>query len=300
MLRTAILTHKCTKITYAASSMHNTTRIIYPLKLAYKGQAWYLKSYCTAKQDFRLFKPSFVPEQTVTLCFPGEMAYRVYDEFDLEQVTLQTNGTLLVSAKMPVETDSHRNKHYNLRKEGITMSRPTTKPELLNASEENYEQMNLLIAGLSEKELSTPFDFSADVKKKEAHWNRDKNLRDVLIHLYEWHQLLLHWVHVNQAGTAAPFLPRPYNWKTYGKMNEVFWQNHQNTTLEEAKDMLDKSHQEVMQLAETFTDEELFRKGIFPWVGNSPLGSYFVSATASHYVWAMKKLKAHKKNCKAD
>lgn len=44
MLRTAILTHKCTKITYAASSMHNTTRIIYPLKLAYKGQAWYLKS----------------------------------------------------------------------------------------------------------------------------------------------------------------------------------------------------------------------------------------------------------------
>lgn len=27
------------------------------------------------------------------------------------------------------------------------------------------------------------------------------------------------------------------------------------------------------------------------------LGSYFVSVTASHYDWAMKKLKAHKKNC---
>ena len=29
------------------------------------------------------------------------------------------------------------------------------------------------------------------------------------------------------------------------------------------------------------------------------LGSYFVSVTASHYDWAMKKLKAHKKNCAA-
>ena len=34
------------------------------------------------------------------------------------------------------------------------------------------------------------------------------------------------------------------------------------------------------------------------WVGGSTLGSYFVSTTSSHYDWAMKKLKAHKKNCK--
>ncbi|WP_414437359.1 hypothetical protein [Clostridium perfringens] len=27
------------------------------------------------------------------------------------------------------------------------------------------------------------------------------------------------------------------------------------------------------------------------------MGSYFFSATASHYDWAMKKLKAHRKNC---
>ena len=184
------------------------------------------------------------------------------------------------------------------RKEGIQMSRPTTKSELLSAAAENYDQMNLLIAGLSEKELSTPFDFNNDEKKKEAHWKRDKNLRDILIHLYEWHQLLLQWVSTNQAGNPAPFIPRPYTWKTYGKMNEIFWQNHQNTTLEEAIEILDNSHKQVMQLAETFSNEELFTKNIFPWVGGSVLGSYFVSTTSSHYAWAMKKLKAHRKNCK--
>ena len=62
--------------------------------------------------------------------------------------------------------------------------------------------------------------------------------------------------------------------------------------------MVAKSHHDVLHLAETFSNEELFTKGVFQWVGGSTLGSYFVSVTASHYVWAMKKLKAHRKNCK--
>ncbi len=40
-----------------------------------------------------------------------------------------------------------------------------------------------------------------------------------------------------------------------------------------------------------------FPKGVYQWVGGSTLGSYFVSNTASHYDWAIKKLKAHRKNC---
>ena len=71
------------------------------------------------------------------------------------------------------------------------MPRPTTKSDLMTAAKENYEKLNLLISKMTEEELNTPFDFSKDEKKKEAHWKRDKNLRDVLIHLYEWHQLIL-------------------------------------------------------------------------------------------------------------
>ena len=177
------------------------------------------------------------------------------------------------------------------------MGRPTTKTDLLTASAVNYEKLNTFISELTEEELSTPFDFSGDEKKKEAHWKRDKNLRDVLIHLYEWHQLMLDWVQANQNGDEKPFLPRPYNWKTYGNLNVVFWNKHQNTSLEDARDMLQESHAEIMKLAETFSNEELFSKGVYPWVGGSTLGSYFVSNTASHYEWAIKKLKAHRKNC---
>lgn len=176
------------------------------------------------------------------------------------------------------------------------MSRPTSKSELISAASANYAELNAFIASMTELELSTPFSF--DDTKKEAHWKRDKNLRDVLIHLYEWHQLMLDWILSNQKGESKPFLPKPYTWKTYGSMNEFFWKKHQSTALEEAEDMLERSHREVMDLTETFTDEELFTKGVYQWVGNSTLGSYFISNTASHYNWALKKLKAHRRNCK--
>ena len=175
------------------------------------------------------------------------------------------------------------------------MVRPQTKEDLMIAAKENFEKLNTLISKMSDKELTTPFDFSKDEKKKEAHWKRDKNLRDVLIHLYEWHQLILNWVESNQKGEEKPFIPQPYNWRTYGDMNVEFWKKHQNTSLEDATKALQKSHKEVLKLAENFTNEELFSKKVYKWVGGSTLGSYFVSATSSHYDWAIKKLKAHQK-----
>lgn len=115
------------------------------------------------------------------------------------------------------------------------MGRATTKADMTAAAISHYEKLNTLISELTEIELSTLFDFTADEKKVETHWGRDKNLRDVLIHLYEWHQLLLHWVQENRRGENKPFIPAPYHWKTYGDMNIGFWKKHQSTTLEEAK-----------------------------------------------------------------
>ena len=186
----------------------------------------------------------------------------------------------------------------NLSNKGdLIMARATTKTDMLIFAMKNYETLHTIIGEMTELELATSFSFTHDIKKKEAHWGRDKNIRDILIHLYEWHQLLLNWINSNQKGDCRQFLQEPYNWKTYGEMNVGFWKKHQNTSLEKAYVLFEKSHNDVMKLGEQFSNEELFSKDVFPWVGGSTLGSYFVSATASHYDWAMKKLKAHKKNC---
>lgn len=127
LLKTAVIQRRTVKIQYANSYEEIGERIVQPLKLVYKSRAWYLKAFCTQKQDWRIFKLSRILELTllndrfayrefptptempeidcpeITLCFPKEMAYRVYDEFDKMQVQRQADGSFLVIAKMPVD-----------------------------------------------------------------------------------------------------------------------------------------------------------------------------------------------------
>lgn len=175
------------------------------------------------------------------------------------------------------------------------MARATTKADLITAANDHFEKMWAFINKMSEEEQNASFTKEIALAGKEAHWSRDKNLRDVLVHLYEWHQLLINWINANTNGDRKPFLPEAYNWKTYPLMNIVFKEKHQNTPLTEAMVNLKESHQEVMSLIETFSNDELFAKGIFDWTGTTTLGSYCVSATASHYDWAIKKIKLHTK-----
>ena len=176
------------------------------------------------------------------------------------------------------------------------MPRPRNKEDLAIAATTNYEKLLTLIENRTENEKSICYDFSTDEKKKEAHWKRDKNLRDVLMHLNEWHLLLLEWIKNRENGSNKPFLPEGYNWKTYGDMNMLFYGRCQSISEDEALNRFKESHKKVMEALDTFSQEELFTSTYYPWVGGSCIGSYFISVTSSHYDWAMKKMKAHKKN----
>lgn len=128
LLKSAVIHRKNVKIRYANSYEDVQERVVQPLKLWFKAKAWYLKAFCTERQDYRVFKLNRIldlevldesfpdrtfPEQTeiqeqrynqIMLRFPKKMAYRVYDEFDETQVKRQENGDLTVSARMPEDT----------------------------------------------------------------------------------------------------------------------------------------------------------------------------------------------------
>lgn len=176
------------------------------------------------------------------------------------------------------------------------MARPATKQQLISAATDNFDKLTAFIASMTKVELDTPFDFSADIKKKEAHWKRDKNLRDVIMHLVSWQDLLLKWVEGNMNGTDTQFLLHGYTWKTYGDMNILFWEKCQDIDIDDAMNRLNYNHRRILDLAESFTDKELFTKAHYTWTGTTSLGSYFISTTSAHYDWALKKLKAHRKN----
>ena len=125
LLRSAVIRRRNVKLRYAGSYEVIRERTVQPYKLVYKAKAWYLQAFCTEKQDWRIFKLNRIldlevleegfsqlnppgPIETfegeypkVTLRFPKEMSYRVYDEFDKTQIQRQENGDLVVSANMP-------------------------------------------------------------------------------------------------------------------------------------------------------------------------------------------------------
>ncbi len=125
LLKSAVIRHRNVKLRYAGSYEEIRERTVQPYKLVYKAKAWYLQAFCTEKQDWRIFKLNRIlelevleegfsqlnppgPIETfegeypkVTLRFPKEMSYRVYDEFDKAQIQRQENGDLVVSANMP-------------------------------------------------------------------------------------------------------------------------------------------------------------------------------------------------------
>lgn len=178
------------------------------------------------------------------------------------------------------------------------MARATTKADLIASANRQFDKMWKLIDSMGEGQQKAAFVDEMATAGKETHWGRDRNLRDVLVHLYEWHQLLLRWIKANLDGEYRTFLPGPYNWKTYPAMNVEFWKKHQSTPLTQAKANLKESHKEVMTLIGQFPNGELFAKGAFDWTGTSTLGAYCVSTTASHYDWAIRKIRMHIKTSK--
>ncbi|MCI8674624.1 MAG: YafY family transcriptional regulator [Lachnospiraceae bacterium] len=125
LLKSAVIHCRSVRLRYAGASGEASVRTVQPCKLAYKSNAWYLKAFCMEREDWRMFKLNRIldleileegfqrrdfPEQEeayegeyrqITLRFPREMAYRVYDEFDKTQVRQQGDGSLVACARMP-------------------------------------------------------------------------------------------------------------------------------------------------------------------------------------------------------
>ncbi len=118
---------------------------------------------------------------------------------------------------------------------------------------------------------------------------RDKNFRDVLMHLYEWQAMLERWYREGMDGDI-PFMPAAgYKWNTINLLNKEIWEKYQDVTLNQAIKKLKLSHDRVMKLIKLHTNEELITKKYYKWTKTSNLYTYFAANTSHHYIWAIKK-----------
>jgi hypothetical protein len=168
---------------------------------------------------------------------------------------------------------------------GKTMPRPKTKKELIELSKENYEKLIALVDSFSEEEKHAEFP--------EGTLNR--NIRDVLAHLHEWHLMMLDWYKVGMNGKKPEMPAKGYSWKQTPELNKEIWKKYRKSELGEVRKLLDQSFSKVQKVIKKHSNEELFEKKRYHWTGTTSLGAYLVSATSSHYDWAYKLIKKAKK-----
>ena len=169
------------------------------------------------------------------------------------------------------------------------------KNELLSAMSDSYAKLNEQIGKMTDDELNTPFQFANDPKKCGARWIYDQCARDLLIHLYEWQVLMREFVKNIREGHPKDYLPDVYR-KNYHEMDKMLVEKHQKTSLSEAQRLLSQTQEEMIQLADSFSEEELFTKGCFKCTYTTDMAAYFSSVTTSPYGQATKLLKTHQKS----
>lgn len=175
------------------------------------------------------------------------------------------------------------------------MAAPKTKQELLTAMADGYAKLTEQIGKMTAAQLEAPFQFASDPKKCGARWIYDQCARDLLIHLYEWQVLMREFVNNIRNNQQRDYLPDEYR-KDYHAMDKMLVEKHQGTTFGQAQDLLKQTHEEMLQLADSFTDEELFGKGYYRCTYTTTMAAYFASVTTSPYGQATKLLKTHQKS----
>lgn len=159
------------------------------------------------------------------------------------------------------------------------MPRPTSKAELLAAIARERSELETLLATLTVEQVVEP-----DLM---GGWS----VKDVLAHLVEWEQMVLNWYRAGLRG-EIPEMPAPgLKWNQTPQLNQMILQKHRNRPRDEVMEMFGASHQEIVGVIHDLSDSELFVPGRMAWTGKNTMGTYFVSATSSHYLWARKKIR---------
>jgi hypothetical protein len=166
--------------------------------------------------------------------------------------------------------------------------RPIDKKSLLELSGINFNKLLDFIDELPDEIKNRTF-------KNDELNERDKTISDVICHLHEWHLMMENWYKVGMSGKKPAIPAEGFTFQTLPALNRRIWTQYKGTVLKEAIKMFKKSHKDVMALIEKHNDDELFTKKKYQWTGTTSLGSYFISATSSHYDWGLKTIKPLKK-----
>ena len=96
------------------------------------------------------------------------------------------------------------------------------KADFLNTSEKEWKQFLSLLEGLTEPELL-----------ENGVWGENWNIRDMMAHIHEWHNMVLKWHSEGQKGSVE--MPAPgYKWSETPRLNHDIYEEYRSLPHAEA------------------------------------------------------------------
>ncbi len=158
------------------------------------------------------------------------------------------------------------------------MEAPRNKTEVLAAIRDEHRQLEELLAGLTESEITAPV--------LDAGWS----VKDSLAHLVAWERLMLGWVESTMRGVApvvySPefFAPDDEAQEAVGPLlNEHIFQENRGRSLDDVLADFRRTHEEVVEKIGALSEEDIFAPNRFSWRKGRPLLTTIAGNSYGHY-----------------
>ena len=164
------------------------------------------------------------------------------------------------------------------------MPRPKTKDDLLAAMQKEHDLLGQLIDSLSPEQLAT-------TSENIETWT----VKDILAHITAWEQMCLSWYQAGLRDEVPPMPAEGFNWRQIPDLNQQVYKKHRLDSIDDVLESFQVSYREILEVIQGISEEEMFTPQRYRWTRKNAMGTYFVSATSSHYNWARKEIKQYLK-----
>jgi len=94
--------------------------------------------------------------------------------------------------------------------------------------------------------------------------------------------MMISWYDEEMIGMQPAMPAVGYTWRTIPLLNKEINSKYKNVALEDAIKSLEDTHQSILKIISSHSNEELFTKRLYKWIGTTSIASYLISSTSSH------------------
>lgn len=161
----------------------------------------------------------------------------------------------------------------------MTMPRPKSKEQLIHKMQHDHDALLRYLETLTEEQMT------------QGNIIGEWSVKDVLCHLSAWEQMFLSWYQLGKVGDVTHTPAEGYTWRQIPELNQCIYEQFRHQGLALTLEKFHSSYEEILAAISHMSQKELFTPHYYQWTKSTTLGSYAVSATCSHYAWALKEIR---------